>query len=260
MSADTPTFLNRHNELERLASLLRQGKSVLVHGPAGTGKTSLLGALRRQPSAPSLLLGPANLDPAPWMRQVLLTLVCERGLASLCRRLELEAPVGEREARAALARKSGGAARALLFEAFSDAGVAVALDPLGFVSRPLYELLRELGRKTGTPFVFTARSAHMEDIGYVSKFALPQEQRLALGGLPAAEAAHLFESAVAGWPRRPANFEEFRRHVLDYADGNPGTILGLARLARENAYWAGDRLKLHLLTVDFNLQGHAAVP
>jgi len=259
LSAGKPIFLNRSAELERLRSLLQQRKSVLLSGPPGIGKSALLAGLRprHRDDDPTLLFSSGATDPAGWLRQVLLELVCGPSPPALLRRLGLSPRPGRDEVRALLARKSAGAVRTLLAEALGDSRYAIVMDPLGFVSQAFYRVLRELER-TGTPLVLVARSPHMEDIGYATKFAWPREQRLALGPLPSAEMEQLLDRELAGWLRRPANEEAFRAHLLAYAAGNPGTLLELLAMVRAPAYWSGESIKMHLLTVDFNLRGPRA--
>jgi energy-coupling factor transporter ATP-binding protein EcfA2 len=260
LQPSTTTFLNRTAELERLRGLLRQGKSVLLTGPSGMGKTALLEELRRvgAPGGRELVFTAGNLEPADWLRAVSLALLCAHDVPALKQRLSLSGRPEPEAARQQLRGKSAGALRAVLFETLAGAELAFMLDPLGFISRPFYELLRDLHRATAVPFILAARSPHMEEIGYATKFALPREQCLALGPLAPPLSQQLFDAAISVWPRQPQNLEAFRAHVLDYAGGNPGTILGMLQLARQETYWAGDSVKAHLLTVDFNLPDKAA--
>lgn len=253
-------FLNRQEELARLRTLLQQRKSILLHGPAGIGKSALLCELarERQREEPALIFGSSAAGPAAWLRHAATTLVCNHKFSPLQQWLKLAPRAPAADVKRALARKSVGALRTILGEVLSGAAFALVLDPAGFLSPAFYELLRDLQRAATTPLLLAARSSHMEDIGHATRFAWPQEQRLALGPLPAAEAGQLFDRELAGWPHRPSNLEAFRVHVLRYAAGNPGTLLGLARLAQAKTYWAGDRLKVNLLTIDFNLRGRKA--
>jgi hypothetical protein len=259
LSAGKPTFLNRSAELARLQSLLHQRKSLLLWGPAGIGKSALLAELRERhrDEQVELLFSSATTDPASWLRHVLLELVCGSPPAGFLPRLGLSPQPGRDEVRTLLARKSAGAVRTLLAEALGEGRYAIVMDPLGFVSQACYRALRELER-TGTPLVLAARSPHMEEIGYATKFAWPRQQRLALGPLPSGEMEQLLDCELAGWPRHPANEEAFRAHVLAYAAGNPGTLLELLAMVRAPAYWSGTSIKMHLLTVDFNLRGPRA--
>lgn len=219
------------------------------------GKSALLGQLEKNQARGdrTLLFSSGALDPGPGARRLLLSLLQKSPPPRLCARLKLGPRPTTAEAQAVLAGKSAGAARALLLEALAGNDFAVVLDPVGFLSRPSNEMLRDLERVTNTPLVLAAASPHMEDIGYATRFAWPREQRLPLGPLGDREMALLYEQGIGGWARQPANEAAFREHVLDTAAGNPGTLLGLLRLAAEDAYWAGDSLKFHLLTVDFNL-------
>ena len=261
MSATTAQFLNREAELARLESLLAKGKSFLLHGPAGIGKSSLLGEVNRRGrfEGRAALFSPGNLGPTPWLRQVLFTLARHDSARGLRARLKLGPEPAPAQASSVLKRKRVGALRELLVNTLTEEGHCVlVLDPLGFVSRAFFELLRDLERATHTPLVLVARSDHMEDIGYATRFYWPRDQRVALGPLPPEEAARLFDAGVGAWPRRADNLETFRGHALNYAAGNPGVLLGLLHLGQKATYWTGNTLKIHLLTVDFNVGGASA--
>lgn len=255
LSETKSSFLNRRAELERLRSLLRNRKSALLHGRSGIGKTALLEQLvaAKRPQEPHLILAPGEREPGRWLRSVLIALLHQQFPPRLLTALALGETATAADAQRALGRKSAGALRRLLSEILAEGDYALGLDPTSFLSRASYGLLRDLERTTGTPLLFSAHSGYMDDIGYATKLALPREQRLALGPLGAEEMAILFEKEAGGLPRVPANLEAFREHALRYAKGIPGTLLGLVRLAGEARYWAGENLKVHLLTVDFNL-------
>jgi len=219
------------------------------------GKTVLLQqiAAARSPREPHLILALADREPGRWLRGVVLGLLSQHSPPRLMKALSLGETPSALDAQRAVVRQSARALRRLLSESLEGGHYALGLDPTYFLSRASYELLRDLTRTTGTPLIFSAHSGYMDDIGYAAKFALPREQRIALGSLPADEMAVLFDKEVRQFSRAPANLEAFREHALNYAKGNPGTLLGLLRLAGQQRYWAGESLKIHLLTVDFNL-------
>ena len=255
MNGPKTFFLNRRVELVRLHSLLQSRKSALVHGPAGMGKTALLQqiAAARSPREPHLILALADREPGRWLRGLVLGLLSQHSPPRLMKALSLGETPSALDAQRAVVRQSARALRRLLSESLEGGHYALGLDPTYFLSRASYKLLRDLTRTTGTPLIFSAHSGYMDDIGYATKFALPREQRLALGPLPEEAMARLFGDGVRRLSRAPANLEMFREHALSYAKGNPGTLLGLLRLAAEERSWLGENLKIHLLTVDVNL-------
>jgi energy-coupling factor transporter ATP-binding protein EcfA2 len=254
---ETPIpFLNRAAELKRLQRLFREGKSFLVHGPAGIGKSALLAEANRLDDHKdrTLLFTPGNLGRAPWLRETIVLLATRPG--HMCRSMKwpkLRGNAGSEEIKAAVAKLSGPALQALLFDAFTKKPFTLILDPLEFMSRQLYELLRDVERITQTPLVFVARSPHMEAIGNATRFYWPRDQHVALGPLLSDDAEKLFDLRIALWEKLPKNMHEFRQHILDYADGNPGTLLRLMEMAPSNTYWSGGAIKIHLLTVDSNI-------
>ena len=167
LSAARFPFVGRGRELDRLRELHRQGKHVLIHGPAGAGKSALLEQLREQLS---WLVSP---------RSAHLGAICE----DLETQLGLE-PTGLK----LLQRKQR------LRGAVAAARRPVVFDGVGWISPKLSSFFESVSERT--PVWICARSERPWDIGHFWPL-LVRFARVEVRPFHPSETQALVEAAVA---------------------------------------------------------------
>lgn len=236
----TPPF-GRDAEYRLLAERLAARQGFLLHGPAGIGKTTLMKSLL--PDFPAVLYCPAVASR-------------EAAFAALWAAL--------RRVRPALAARNPATAPAIasrgrVRDALGAGHYTVVLDHLRRPSLVAANALRKLTLALGTPLVVIARTPHMEDLGALYSLYPGSNDRLALDPWPPEIAGAFFDQAFAA-EQRPANWPDFRRQALAAAAGNPGALLGILSLARDQRYRRADHLLFAPLYIDLCLGRGAHSP
>ncbi len=166
LSAVRFPFVGRGRELARLRELHGQGKHVLILGPAGVGKSALVGELREQLS---LLVAPAS---------------AHLGAISG----DLEPQLGlEAAGRKLLQRKQR------LREAVAAAGRTIVFDGVGWISPKLSSFFESVTERA--PVWICTRSEHPWGIGHFWPL-LVRFERVELRPFHLSEAQALVEAAV----------------------------------------------------------------
>jgi hypothetical protein len=240
VKAPEPGLLGREEELAALASRLAECRSFLLHGPAGVGKTRLLEVLLPQFS--QWLYCPQ----APDSRGVFQVLAAALREA---RDPILQGKGKDDDARSALALKG------IVTEALRAGGYGVVLDHLSAPSKAFAADLKELTRATDTPLLAVARSAHMEDAGFLLPFFADRRDRFELRNFDRTRALAFTRAAARASALTATNLQEFLERAAELSRGNPGALLALLARAREPRYRSGDAIKITPLYIDFRLEG-----
>ena len=112
----------------------------------------------------------------------------------------------------------------------------------------LYRSLQQLYHTPHNCLVVTTRS--LDSLGYLRKLLWDPREQVYLKPLKRAEAAALFETAVAAYHLDSLDLDDFRTKVLRSARGNPGQILAMCRLAARPEYRVGRRIRFLPLRMD----------
>lgn len=244
----TNPLLERDQALRQIGAAVDRGKHLLVHGPAGIGKTALVRAALAQTRRRPLICRSARTG-ADIYRAALAEAVL--GGFSLPASLRPGLPVDA----AAIAAWPSLRCRGLLEQALRAGNWCLVLDPAPQASRTLAHALQELLRFSGTPLLCCADSPHMEDIGYLSVFFLLKSDQLRVEPLSEAAALQLCEMETQRLGLSLDEPRDARNRLLQLAQGRPGVLLRLLQMARLPRYRSGGVLKTSLLYVDFRMGG-----
>ena len=238
-------IFHRDEEIAALRGRLRSRKSLLLHGPSGVGKTLLLEHVVpeyrdvlycSQASSPHAVFGALaeelvrNQDPA--------LLLALRGRSS--------------EAMSAVSLKG------IAIRVLRGSKYMVVLDHLNRPSHSVAATIRELMISCSVPVIAVARSAHMEDAGFVAPLFPDRGDKLAIKNFDPDIAESFVRVLAEEEGLRVENFDEFVTRVVELSDGNPGAIAKIVRMAGMPKYRLGSHVKLSPLYIDFRLDSVSA--
>jgi hypothetical protein len=230
-------IVERTEELARLQTQAQRRKSMLMFGPEAVGKTRLLRSfVQTQP----LALFAANVQ-SP--RDLLLALIEElRRIA----KPGISFPPNFTVLRT-------GSLKGLVQRALEQYPFLLVLDHLAGPSRVVTGLIKDLNYFDRTPVIFVARTPHMEDIGALQPMCAGKAERVELKEfLPpiALEFARREANRTGLWA---SNLDHVLHQLVDWSNGNPGSIVHMLKMAHFPRYYAGDQIKVHVLYLDYRM-------
>jgi ABC-type cobalamin/Fe3+-siderophores transport system ATPase subunit len=232
-------LIGRSSEIGRLSNSLRQRQSLLVLGPAGSGKTALV-------RAANVDEGAIYLKYSATLHHLLIDLagaLLQSGHRSF---LELARPSGDLDHW--LSRQTSVHLKGLLWTALEAEPRAIILDGIDRAGFPTYRFLQRLYFAKDLALLVTARDAN--SLGALGRLFWDPRATLHLAPLNHADATRLFDIAADQFALRDLDVHEFRDKVLDSASGNPGQIVEMCRMASNPMYVSGGHIKFAPLRID----------
>ncbi|HTW47211.1 MAG TPA: hypothetical protein VMD92_04640 [Acidobacteriaceae bacterium] len=229
--------VDRTEELARLRAQAQKRKSMLVFGPEGVGKTRLLLAfVQDQPFA---LYVPQVRSPRDFMMTLILDL----------RRLD------ERELRlpADPASLSTPSLKGAVRRALAEFPCMLVLDHLAGPSRIVTGIIKEFSDYGQRPILLAARTPHMEDIGPLQSMCADRSERLEVRNFTPAVALEFAKREAERNGFWASNLESALHSLVDWSEGNPGSILQMLKMADLPRYRMGDQIKAHVLYLDYRM-------
>jgi len=241
-------IFSRVEELELLRRRLAGRKSTLVHGPSGAGKTLLL--LEVLPEFSNVLYC-ASSHSAQGVFRCLAEHLKQRDDATVKRICKGDT--------ASLLLKSAISIKGIILDAFREAKYMVVLDHMNRPSQAFAAMVREIMFSTSTPVIAVARSAHMEDAGFVLPLLNDRSEKVAIKNFDPETAAMFAQQVCRERTIGAVNLEVIISNILRASEGNPGAILRMLEMASQSKYrTAEDQVKWAPLYIDFRMEWASA--
>jgi len=240
----SPTSIyGRDTEIDQIRQLLSGHRSFLLHGPSGMGKTLLLKHLAEE--LPEMLYCAESVG----SQRVFQALAGEL----LARNNGCAVKACAKRGLNAIREISAVSLRGIVTEALREKNYWLVLDHLQAPSQSFSAAVKDVCGRTQTPLIASARSAHMEDVGFLLPFFSDRSQRFALRSFTFDVAAD-FALRLAEQIRLEAvNRNEAIHQIVRYSRGNPGAIMAMLQMAASPKYVAQQHVKLSPLYIDFRL-------
>ncbi|MGD0793403.1 MAG: AAA family ATPase [Terriglobales bacterium] len=241
----SPTAIyGRDAELEQLRQLVFRRRSFLLHGPAGVGKTLLLKHLAGE--VPEMVY----CDESSSSQTVFRTLAA--GLFARKNRHVLQS-CGTSGLNA-IKDKSAVSIRGIVTEALRGGSHWIVLDHLKTPSQSFAAALKDVCSRTATPLIAVARSAHMEDVGFLLPMFSDRSEKYALRNFDSDAATEFAVRTAQEMHLNAANQDEAIQKIVHYSKGSPGAIIAMLQMAASPKYVTQQHVKLSPLYIDFRLR------
>jgi hypothetical protein len=243
---EAATFVfGRDRESEELRRRLSARMSFLLYGASGAGKTFLIRRVMRD--FPEVLYCYHSNNPQLVFQSLALALLSSGSLT-------VRSSLPNREA---VRTKSSISLRGIVLDAVRRGIYWVVLDHLRAPAAALSSDIRDLMLYGGTPVLAVARSAHMEDLGFLRPMYALRAERMRLANFARSDAAQFAEKLARRLQIRATNLPEFLERIVDMSQGAPGAIQRMIQMALLPKYLLDGYIKTSPLCIDFRLAWHA---
>jgi hypothetical protein len=239
---------HREEEIDALRKRVAARKSALLHGPSGVGKTLLLEHL--MPDFPHLLYC-AQASSSQAVFRGLAEALAQKKDTEILRRLG-SSPAEAIRQKAALSLKG------IVISALRGTKYTVVLDHLHRPSHSFAAMVHELMISCSVPVVAVARSAHMEDAGFVAPLFPDRADKLAIKNFDPETAREFAQLAAKDHTLSAENLSDFLTRMVEFSEGNPGAIASMIDMATMSKYRLEDHIIVSPLYIDFRLRCAAA--
>ena len=234
----------RDVELEQLCQLVSRRRSFLLHGPEGVGKTLLLKHLAGGEA------GMLYCCESPSSQTVFRVLAAELFAKKNPHVVKACGTSGL----TAIRDKSAVSIRGIVADGLREASHWIVLDHLQSPSQSFAASLKDVCNWTATPLIAVARSAHMEDVGFLLPMFSDRSEKYALRNFDSDTAREFAVRTAQQMHLNAANRDEAIQKIVHYSKGSPGAIIAMLHMAASPKYVTQQHVKLSPLYIDFRLR------
>lgn len=232
-------------EREALLNAVRRRESLLLLGPAGSGKTALVRSVLESELSRQPLVHVHHFQTPHHLLVMIARGLLQSGHGPFQRSVNQRPAMWE----SWLAGQTSVHLKGLLWNALEREPATIILEGISGAGHQTYRFLQRLYFAPGVIVIATARDhLHLGELGRI--FWDPRETRH-FQPLSDSEAFRLFEVAADHFGLRNLSLDDFRERVLDSARGNPGQIVEMCRFAANPMYvTSGRHVKFAPLRID----------
>jgi hypothetical protein len=224
MATNPPVpLVGRLGEIRRLVAAMNARRSQLIVGPPGSGKTRLVREALRLAQQPSVTVR------WPGVLHELLMGLAEK-LGTIPK------------------RSSSLNLKIAVLNALQRDPCCVILENAADAEPRVYRFLQHVFYVPRVCLIVTARSK--DGLGHLGKLFFDPRERISLPSLTPTQARKLFDLAALVYQLNDLSLEEFRAKALAAAEGNPGHIVTMCRLAARPEYRHDGYIKFLPLRMD----------
>ena len=240
-----PVFplLGAVGEQERLKEAFKNRESVLIIGSAGAGKTALIDVVIAELSHARDVV---QVQYSSNLHQLLVD-VARCLLLAQHKALWKRAKPGPNIEKW-LSKQTSVHLKGLLWTSLEAEPLTIILDGIDGASFPMYRFLQRLYFVRGMAIIASARD--VASLGALGRLFWDPRTTLHIRPLNHTDSEQLFDLAAKTFGLERLDLLQFRKKVLDSAQGNPGQITEMCRLAANPLYISGKHIKFAPLRID----------
>ncbi len=233
-------FIGMVREMQRLRAAFSASDPLLLLGPQGSGKTTLIQKALSSNTRVLYIAWVPNLHGLLAAMARALVATRHAGFVSRAK------PGADLEAW--LAVQTSVHLKGLIWTAVETSPLPMILDGITGAGFPTYRFLQRIYHTPGMALFAASRDGL--SLGALARLFWNPAKALNVPPLHEREAEELFDAAADHFTLRNLDLDEFREKVLESARGNPGQIVEMCRLATQAQYHAGRYIKFAPLRID----------
>jgi hypothetical protein len=242
-----PEFIfDREEERQRIEQHLAKAHPFLIFGPSGVGKTLLLRSVLSK--FPTVL----------YCEDSSTINVVFRSLAHSLLRLGSPRAQSVFRNEDGIKTKSAVSLKGIVMDSLDEGKYSIMLDNLKRPSYSFAAAAREMMGWGSTPVSAVARSAHMEDAGFLQPLYADRSQKCEIRNFDDSIAEQFAREMITRVRLSATNISEFLDKVLEFSGGNPGAMITLVNMATHPKYRSGEHIKITPLYIDFRMNENVA--